>query len=162
MVFWFTANWMSLYGYNFQFTKVLIKQSPSLWASQVAQRHRVCHQCRRCEFDFWVRKIPWKRKYRFTLVFLLRRNARDRGAWQATVHRITKSLLEMENWNFSIWQLLVVGRQSSLLLLLSSLYLVGPWRMLWDNCAMQEHGELWAWQKPILLASLSQRPEWSC
>ena len=27
-------------------------------------------QCRRCEFDPWVRKIPWRRKWQPTLVFL--------------------------------------------------------------------------------------------
>ena len=28
------------------------------------------YQCRRCEFDPWVRKIPWRRKWQPTLVFL--------------------------------------------------------------------------------------------
>ena len=27
-------------------------------------------QCRRCRFDPWVRKIPWRRKWQPTLVFL--------------------------------------------------------------------------------------------
>ena len=27
-------------------------------------------QCRRCGFDPWVRKIPWRRKWQSTLVFL--------------------------------------------------------------------------------------------
>ena len=27
-------------------------------------------QCRRCWFDPWVRKIPWRRKWKLTLVFL--------------------------------------------------------------------------------------------
>ena len=41
-------------------------------------------------FDSWVGKIPWRRKWQPTPVFLLE-NPKDRGAWQATVHRITKS-----------------------------------------------------------------------
>ena len=31
---------------------------------------RVCLQCRRCRFDSWVGKIPWRRKWQPTPVFL--------------------------------------------------------------------------------------------
>jgi len=31
---------------------------------------RVCLQCRRPRFDPWVRKIPWRRKWQSTAVFL--------------------------------------------------------------------------------------------
>ena len=34
-----------------------------LWASQVAQCKQSTCQCRRCRFDPWVRKIPWRRKW---------------------------------------------------------------------------------------------------
>ena len=30
-----------------------------------------CLQCRRLQFDFWVRKIPWRREWQPTAVFLL-------------------------------------------------------------------------------------------
>ena len=30
----------------------------------------ICLQCRRPRFDFWVRKIPWRRKWQATPVFL--------------------------------------------------------------------------------------------
>ena len=33
-------------------------------------RLRICLQCRRREFDSWVRKIPWRRKWQPTPVFL--------------------------------------------------------------------------------------------
>ena len=42
-------------------------------------------QCRRRGFDPWVGKIPWKRKWQPTLVFLPGKIV-DRGAWKATVH----------------------------------------------------------------------------
>ena len=42
---------------------------------------------RRHGFDPWVGKIPWRRKWQSTLVFLLG-NPMDRGAWQATVHGV--------------------------------------------------------------------------
>ena len=39
-------------------------------ASLVAQRLRVCLQCRGCRFDPCHGKIPWKRKWQPTPVFL--------------------------------------------------------------------------------------------
>ena len=38
----------------------------------------------------WVRKIPWRRAWQPTPEFLLE-NPMERGAWQATVHRVAKS-----------------------------------------------------------------------
>ena len=46
--------------------------------------------CRKYGFDPWVRKIPWRRKWQPTLVFLLD-NPMDRGAWWATGHGVAKS-----------------------------------------------------------------------
>ena len=40
-------------------------------------------------FDFWVGRIPWRRKWQPTSAFLLG-NSMDRGAQWATVHRVTK------------------------------------------------------------------------
>ena len=44
----------------------------------------------RCGFDPWVRKIPWRRAWLHIPVFLPRKSM-DRGAWQATVHRVIQS-----------------------------------------------------------------------
>ena len=41
-----------------------------LWASLVARRVRICLQCGRPGFDLWVEKIPWRRKWQPTPVFL--------------------------------------------------------------------------------------------
>ena len=49
-----------------------------------------CRRCKRCGLDPWVGKIPWRRKWQLTPVFLLG-NSMDRGAWWDTVHRISKS-----------------------------------------------------------------------
>ena len=43
---------------------------------------------RRQGFDPWVRKIPWRRKWQPTPVFL--GNPMDKGAWRATVHGAKK------------------------------------------------------------------------
>ena len=49
-------------------------------------------QCRRCGFDSWVGKIPWSRKYQYSCL----ENPMDRGAWQATVHGVTKSQTQLK------------------------------------------------------------------
>ena len=46
-------------------------------------------QCRRHRFRPWVRKILWRRAWQPTPVFLPGESM-DRGAWQATVHGVTK------------------------------------------------------------------------
>ena len=45
---------------------------------------------RRRGFDHWVGKILWRRTWKPTPVFLPGESM-DRGAWRATVHRVTKS-----------------------------------------------------------------------
>ena len=47
-----------------------------------------CRRHKRHEFNPWVRKIPWRRAWQPTSIF---KNLMDRGAWQATVYRLTKS-----------------------------------------------------------------------
>ena len=42
-------------------------------------------------FDPWVRKIPWKRKWQPTPVFLPGKSM-DREAWQATVYGVKKEM----------------------------------------------------------------------
>ena len=49
---------------------------------------------RRPGFNPWVRKIPWRRKWQPTPVFLLG-NLVDGGAWWATVHGVTKSWTQL-------------------------------------------------------------------
>ena len=46
-------------------------------------------QCRRLGLDPWVGKIPWRRKWQPTTVFLPGKSM-DRGAWQTTVHGVAK------------------------------------------------------------------------
>ena len=53
-------------------------------------------QCRRPEFDPWVGKIPWSRERLPTQYSCLQKST-DRGAWQATVHGVTKSQTRLSN-----------------------------------------------------------------
>ena len=41
------------------------------WASLLAQMERICLHCRRLRLDPWVGKIPWRREWLPTPVFLL-------------------------------------------------------------------------------------------
>ena len=41
------------------------------------------------QFDLWVGKVPWSRKWQPTPLFLLG-NPMDRGAWWATIHGVAK------------------------------------------------------------------------
>ena len=47
-------------------------------------------ECRRPGFDPWVRKIPWRRAWQPTPIFLPG-ESHDKGAWWATVHGVTES-----------------------------------------------------------------------
>ena len=49
-----------------------------------------CRRFKRWGFDPWVGKIPWRRTWQTTPVFLPGKS-HDRGAWQATIHRVAQS-----------------------------------------------------------------------
>ena len=46
--------------------------------------------CRKCRFNPWVRRIPWRRKWQ-PLQYSGLENSVDRGDWWATVQRVAKS-----------------------------------------------------------------------
>ena len=50
----------------------------------------ICLQCRRPGFYFWVRKIPWRREWQPTPVFLPGKS-HGQTTWQATVYGVAKS-----------------------------------------------------------------------
>ena len=50
---------------------------------------KIACPCRRCEFYSWFGKIPWRRKWQPTPVFLPGKSM-DRGAWLATVYEVAK------------------------------------------------------------------------
>ena len=54
----------------------------------LSSEESVC-QCRRCKFDSWVGKIPWRRKGQPTLVCLPGKSHGQRSL-QATVHGVTE------------------------------------------------------------------------
>ena len=48
-----------------------------------------CRRHRRCRFDPWAGKIPWRRAWQPTLYSCLE-NPMDRAAWRAAVHGVEK------------------------------------------------------------------------
>ena len=60
-----------------------------------------CRRPERCRFDPWVRKIPWRRAWQPTPVFLPE-NPMDRGAWWATVHSRVADSCPVHYWMFRI------------------------------------------------------------
>ena len=62
-------------------------------ASQVAlvvKHPPASRTCKRQVFDPWFRKIPWNRA-RQPMLYSCLENPMNRGAWQATIHRLSKS-----------------------------------------------------------------------
>ena len=56
-------------------------------------------QCRRHRFDPWVGKIPWKKNWQPTPVFLPGKSHGQRGAWWAIVQGIAKESDTTERLN---------------------------------------------------------------
>ena len=55
-------------------------------------------RCRRHR-DLWVRRIPWRRAWQPTPIFLPGESSLDRRAWQATVHRVTEQDMTSAMWH---------------------------------------------------------------
>ena len=66
----------------------------------VAKWQRIGLQCRRQRFSSWVRKIPWRGKWQLTPV-LLPGKSMDGGAWQVTVHGVSKSWTQLSNFTYT-------------------------------------------------------------
>ena len=58
---------------------------------------------KRCRFDPWVQKIPWRRAWQPTPVFLPR-ESHGQGAWQATVHGVAQSQTRLRDSAHTKWQ----------------------------------------------------------
>ena len=60
--------------------------SGNFWAFLVAQTIKNLPAMEETQFNSWVGKILWRRKWQPTVVFLPGESPMDRGTWQATVH----------------------------------------------------------------------------
>ena len=75
-------------GYGGEFAKTVTWMSLPKWLSGKDYTCQ-CKRYSRCWFNPWIEKVPWSRKWQSMLLFL--ENPVNRGAWWATVHRVTKS-----------------------------------------------------------------------
>ena len=70
------------------------------WASRWCSGKESTCQCKRCEFNPWVGKILWRRKWLPTSVFCLE-NSMDRGVWQAIVHGVIKRWPQLSTHHYN-------------------------------------------------------------
>ena len=56
---------------------------------------RQYRRCKRCEFDPWVRKIPWRRAWQPTPVFLPG-ESHGQGAWRGVAHRVAENRTQLK------------------------------------------------------------------
>ena len=54
-----------------------------------------CRSLKRHRFDPWIRKIPWRKAWQSTPVFLPR-EPMDRGIWQVAILRVTQSQTQLK------------------------------------------------------------------
>ena len=54
-----------------------------------------CDRRKTCRFDLWVGKIPWRKTWQPTPVFLPGESM-AREAWWTTVHRVAKSQIQLK------------------------------------------------------------------
>ena len=67
---WLFYCWILLSFIGDIIDSFFFQPNPQIGASQMAQWSRIFLQCRRHEFDPWVRKIPWRWKWQPTPVCL--------------------------------------------------------------------------------------------
>ena len=65
---------------------------------------RQCRRHKKCRFDPCVGKISWRRNDN-PLQYSRLENPLDRGAWQAMVHRVTKSQRQLKWVMMDIWSI---------------------------------------------------------
>ena len=53
---------------------------------------------KRCGFDLWVGKIPWRRKWQPPPTRICLKHSMDRGTWWVTVHGVAKSWTRLSTW----------------------------------------------------------------
>ena len=86
---------LSLQNNNKEFGGRYLRNRPPWWLSS---KESSC-QCIRRGFHPWVRKIPCRRKWQPSPVFLPGKSM-DGGAWWAMVHGVAKSQTQLSNFIF--------------------------------------------------------------
>ena len=85
-----SVQFMSMYTYKYVYVYIHIYGLPKWWGWY--RIHQLMQETKRCGFDPWVGKIPWRRAWQpIPIIFPSLKNPVARGPWCATVYRATKS-----------------------------------------------------------------------
>ena len=84
-------------------TLVYLKVAKSKWGfpGDASGKEPTC-QCRRCGFDSWVGKMPWRKAWQPTAVFLPDESHGQRIYLWAIVHRVTKSWTQLKRFSMQV------------------------------------------------------------
>ena len=84
-------KWLTVWTLNLlPITALSTEEIPKKKARSLSSKSWECRSDKRWRFDSWVGKIPWRRAWQPTLVFLPG-DSIDRGVWWVTVHRVTQN-----------------------------------------------------------------------
>ena len=89
-------------------TCVVLNWGLSWWLSNKKKKKKVCLQCGRCEFNPWVRKIPWRRKWQPTPEFFPAKFHGQRRLMGYIVHGVALICTYLSDWafitlNWTVW-----------------------------------------------------------
>ena len=83
--------------YTYMFVYVCVYQSINIWLPWwLTTKGEQWRRRRRCGFGPWVVKIPWRRAWQSTAVFLSGKSM-ARGAWWSIVHGVTNSQAQLDD-----------------------------------------------------------------
>ena len=123
-------------------------------ASLVAQTVRVCLQCRRPEFNPWVRKIPWQP----TLVFLPGKSHGQRSLVGYSPRRVTKNWTQLD----SIFKSRDITLPTKVCLVKAMVFPVvmygcESWTVKKTECQRIDAFELWCWRRLLRVPWTARR-----
>ena len=124
---------------------------PVSWASLVAQMVKNLLQCSRARFDPQVTKIPWRRKWEPTPVFMPGKSYGPRSLW-ATVPGVTKSRTQLSDFASLHFMLERASLITQLVKNLPEMWESWIWFLGWEDPleeGMETHSTILAWRIPM-------------
>ena len=98
LVFFFKLNhFLSQVYFKRKLHITMLNGKTESHAGSTSGKEHTCpgRRCKRCRFDPWIRKIPWRRAWQPTPVFLPGKSHGQRSL--ATVHRVAESQTQLKS-----------------------------------------------------------------